>query len=266
MGSLVYARTAPTFGDVALDWVLDPASLVLLGVSAALYVLGVRRVKRPWPRRRTVAFAAGWLVLLVATHSGLGRYDTESVTVHAGQHALLGLVAPLLLVLGAPVTLALTATTRPTRSVLLRWLHSPPVRLVTHPLVVWLVFGGTLVAIYGTPLLDLTNRNALVHTVVHLHVIVTGVLFCEVAVGTDALPRPLPHWARLVFVLFAIPFHAVVGLALVTGDEAAAGGILWATGELFALVTAGIVLARWMAAEERAGRRFDAIRARAVVE
>lgn len=256
----------PSAADLALDWVLDPAAVVLLGVTGGLYVVGVRRQKRRWPARRSVAFAAGWLVLLVATSSGLGRYDTGSVGVHAAQHALLGMVAPLLLVLGAPVTLALTAADRPTRTVLLRALHSTPVRVLTNPFVIWVVFGGTLVAIYGTPLLDATNRNGALHALVHVHVVVTGFLFGEVAVGT-ALPRPLPHWARLAFVLFAVPFHAIVGLTLVSGgDDVVAGGILWATGELFGLVTAEIVLARWMAAEERAARRSDAIRTPAVVE
>jgi cytochrome c oxidase assembly factor CtaG len=264
---------APSAADLALDWVFDPASVLLLGVTGGLYALGVRRLARRgrrWPIGRTVAFGAGWLVLLVATCSGLGRYDTETFSAHAAQHALLGMAAPFLLVLGAPVTLALSASDRPTRTVLLRALHSAPVRLLTHPLVIWVLFGGTLVALYGSPLLEATTQNAAVHALVHLHVVVVGVLFCEVAFGADALPRPLPHWARLVFVLFAVPFHAVVGLALLGArdvvapaayaslhDQRIGAGILWGTGELFGLAAAGVVLARWMAAEDRAARRED---------
>jgi putative copper resistance protein D len=262
----------PSAGDLALDWTVDPAAALLLAVTAGLYAAGVRRLHqrgRRWPVRRSVAFGAGWAVLAVALLSGLGRYDTTTFSAHAGQHALLGMAGPLLLVLGAPVTLALTASDRATRTVLLRLLHSAPVRLVTQPVVIWVVFGGTLVALYASPLLEATTQHEAVHALVHLHVVVTGVLFCEVAVGTDALPRPLPHWVRL-FVLFAVPFHAVVGVALVSAetvtapaaysslsDQRIGAGVLWGAGELFGLVAAGIALGRWMAAEERAGRRDD---------
>lgn len=284
---MAYRRpVVPSAADLALDWTVDPASVLLLGATAALYGLGVRRLGRRgrrWSRRRTAAFAAGWLVLLVATCSGLGRYDTQTFSAHAAQHALLGMAAPLLLVLGAPVTLALAASDRPTRTVLLRALHSAPVRVLTHPLVIWVLFGGTLVALYASPLLEATTRNGAVHALVHLHVVLVGVLFCEVALGIDALPRPLPHWARLVFVLFAVPFHAVVGLSLLAArdvvapaayagldDQRIGAGVLWVAGELFGLLAAGIVLGRWMAAEERAGRRhdreLDANRASAAVE
>ena len=261
----------PSFGDLVTDWVLDPAAVVLLAASAVLYAGGVRRIGRKgrrWSRARTTAFAAGLAVLAVATGSGLGRYDTEWFSAHAAQHALLGLAAPFLLALGAPMTLALAASGRPTRTVLLRALHSAPLRVVTHPLVVWVVFGGTLVALYATPLLGASTTNDLLHAAVHLHVVVAGVLFCEVAFGADTLPRRLPHGARLLFVLLAVPFHAVVGLAVLSAtdvvapyasldDQRVGAGVLWATGEVFGVLAAGVVLGRWMAADERDAARHD---------
>lgn len=266
------AGVGPSFGDLVTDWVLDPAPALLLVVSGGLYAAGVRRLARKgrrWSPARTAAFAAGLAVLLVATCSGIGRYDTVRFSAHATQHALLGMAAPLLLVLGAPMTLALAASERPTRTVLLRALHSRPLRAITHPLVIWALFGGTLVALYTSPLLEASTTNDLLHAVVHLHVVVVGVLFCEVAFGLDALPRRLPHGARLLFVLFAVPFHAVVGLALLgatdviapyasLGDQRVGAGVLWGTGELFGLFAAGIVLGRWMAADERDAARTDA--------
>ena len=92
-------------------------------------------------------------------------------------------------------------------------------RTVTNPVVVWVLFGGTLFALYFSPLFELSLRNPWVHQAVHLHFLAVGCLFAWVAVGIDALPRRLPHPARLLFVLLAVPFHAFLGLAVLSADE-----------------------------------------------
>jgi len=84
---------------------------------------------------------------------------------------------PLLIVLGAPVTLALQAGSRPTQQRILRVLHSAPARVLTHPLTVWVLFGSTLVVLYFTPLYELSLRNEWVHAAVHIHFVVVGSLF-----------------------------------------------------------------------------------------
>src|SRR5262245_47671593 len=109
---------------------------------AAFYVGGLRRLRargRSWPTARTVAFVSGLVVILVATGSGLAVYDDVLFSLHVVQHVLLGMVAPLLLVLGAPVTLALQSGSRSTQRRLLRVLHSQPARVLTHPLTAWLL-------------------------------------------------------------------------------------------------------------------------------
>ena len=70
------------------------------------------------------------------------------------QHSLLGLAVPLLLVLSAPLTLALQigGTGDPRRRCGPRCAAGRPTSLA-HPVVAWCLFGGGLVAIYLTPLL-----------------------------------------------------------------------------------------------------------------
>lgn len=84
--------------------------------------------------------------------------------------------------------------------------------MLTHPVVVWCVSGATLVALYTTSLLRLSAEHDLVHVAVHAHVLASGFLFCWTAVGVDPGPRRLPHPARVLFVLLAVPFHAVVAV------------------------------------------------------
>lgn len=263
---------------------VDPGGLVLVVVLALGYAIGVRRLAargRRWPATRSVAFASGVALVVVATQSGLARYEDVLFSAHSAQHVLLGMLAPALLALGAPVTLALQATSRPLQVVLLRVLHSAPLRVVAHPVVIWVVFGGTLVALYNGPLLELSLRDDVVHGAVHAHFLAAGALFCWTAIGVDPNPHRLPPGARIAFVFLAVPVHAVVGLTLLTSTSLVAGGsyaeappawlddvladqrlgagVLWATGELFGLVLTGVALARWMAAEERSGRRQDAL-------
>lgn len=259
---------------------IDPAALVWCTAVGLAYIVGVRRLAargRRWPRRRSVAFGVGVATLLVATQSGLAAYDAVLFSAHSVQHVLLGMVAPALIALGAPVTLALQAASRSLQQVLLGVLHSPLAKVLAHPAVVWLLFGGTLFVLYAGPLLEWSLRNGLVHSAVHVHLVAAGVLFCWTAIGVDPNPHRLPHGARVAFVFLAVPVHAVVGVSLlgttsllaggyyaeapppwhadVLADQQVGAGILWGAGELFGLVVTGIALTRWMSAEKRADRR-----------
>jgi cytochrome c oxidase assembly factor CtaG len=195
------------------------------------------------------------------------------------QHILLGMVAPLLLVLGAPVTLALQASSRPSQRWILRVLRSVPVRVLTHPLVAWVLFSTSIVTLYFTPLYELSLRNDWFHVVTHAYFVLAGCLFLAHVVGVDPIPHALGYGARLLYVVVLLPFHTFVGVALLTmntviasgwyaqvqrrwgpgplADQRTGAGLLWISGELFGLVCIGIVMYQWMSAEERAAARHD---------
>jgi putative membrane protein len=275
------APPRPTWSLLLGDWSLDPLFVLTVG-AGVLYAMGVRRLSergRRWPPARSAAFAGGLVLVILATQSGLAQYDRTLFSLHVVQHMLLGMVAPLLLVLGAPVTLALQASRRPAQQRLLRVLHSRPVLVVTHPAVVWVLFGSTLVALYFTGLYELSLRNDVVHAFVHAHFVVVGFLFMGYVVGIDSLAQGFGYGARLLYVLVLLPFHAFVGVALLGSDRVLASGwysqvirtwgssplddqrlgagILWGAGELLGAIALGIVLFQWMRHEEREGARLD---------
>ena len=241
---------------------------VLGPVLAILYGAGVRRLGRrgrAWPVSRSAAFGGGALALAAS-----GAVPETSFVGHMAGHVLLGMAAPILLALGRPVTLALQCIDRPARRRLLRVLHSGPARAVVHPLVGFVVFGVTLVALYLSPLFPLSLRNPVAHVAVHLHFLAAGCLFLGPLIGADPLPRPAPHGVRILAVVAAVPFHAFLGLALLStraplapaaypslSDQHAAGGLLWASGEFLTLVAAFIVLRNWMDADGRHAARLD---------
>ncbi|HEY4377649.1 MAG TPA: cytochrome c oxidase assembly protein, partial [Acidimicrobiales bacterium] len=202
--------------------------------------------------------------------SGIGRYDTEQLTVHMVQHLLLGMAVPLAAVCAAPVTLVLQSGGLGTKALLRRALRSRAGGIITHPVVTWALFGGGLVVIYLTPVLGLSARHPWVHLLVHVHLVVSGSLFLAGLVGVDPSPHPMPYGARLLAVLVAVPFHAFLGLAIVTtraplapsaypslSDQHTAGGLLWGMGELFTLVVSAIVFRHWYVYDQREAVRAD---------
>jgi putative copper resistance protein D len=245
--------------------------VILVAVALAVgYALGVRRLAargRRWPVSRTIPFVLGVVLLAGFSEAGLGRADASSFTVHMLEHVAVGMVAPVLLALGAPVTLALQ--TSPRRAGLRRVVRSRFVATVTHPVVAWVLFGVTPFVLYFTAVFDLSLRNGFVHALVHVHLLLVGCLFAWPAVGRDPVGHRLPYGGRVLYLFLAVPFHAVLGLALVSSrtplagyslaDQHAAGGVVWAAGDLFGLLAGGAAVLQWMAADEREARRLDAV-------
>jgi putative membrane protein len=249
----------------------EPAALAGLLLAGWWYEVATRRLRdrgRTWPWRRSLPWWSGLGVLAVATQSGLGALDSTSFVAHVAQHVLLGMVAPLLLALGAPVTLALQSSRRPTRARLLRLLHSSPGRALTHPVLAWLLFGGSMFVLYFTRLYAATLHHTALHDLVHLHFVVVGCLFMWPVAGIDPLPHALPFGGRLVYLAVAIPVHTILGIALLSqrttiapgmtiGDQQAGAGLLWVAGEALGVLSMLVVAAQWMNAEERAAARAD---------
>jgi cytochrome c oxidase assembly factor CtaG len=260
---------APTLWRVLLDWSLDPLVSVLLVAAALLYLRARRRLVAggvAWPAQRTGCFLGGLGALALALLSPIEAYDTVLFSVHVVQHMLLTMVAAPLLALGAPVTLALRATGGRTRRRMVRVLHSPPVRVLGHPLVAWVLFTVSLYGLYYSPLFDLSLRNRFVHDLVHLHFLGAGLLFWWPVVGVDPTRWRLPHVARLLFVFLMVPFHAFLGVAIMNSgrllapslasfqrswgptplaDQQAGGAILWGAGDLVALGAVLGILVAW---------------------
>lgn len=260
-------------GDVLTGWRFDPGAALLIAAAALAYGRGVRRLAgrgHRWNPRRSLSWAVAVVAAVVATQSGIGRYEDERFTIHMVQHLLLAMVVPFAAVCAAPLTLALQSGAPGTRRLVRQALHHRVARLLTHPVATWLTFGGATVALYLTPLLGLAARNGLVHLAVHAHLVLSGSLFLAGLVGADPSPRPLPHGARLLSVLTAVPFHAFLGLALLStttpiapdaypslSDQRTAAGLLWGMGELFTLAVAAVVVRRWYVADQRAATRAD---------
>ena len=274
----------PTWGRLFLPH-LDPWSFlaVLSIVGLLVYLAAVVRLRRSgvaWPWWRTVAWIGGTASLFAVTGTWFNGYSMLLFSVHMTQHMVLSLITPLLLLLGAPVTLALRTLPRgrgaagAPRALLLDALHSRFARLVASPFFTVPLFIASLYGIYFTPLFDALMGSPIGHQFMLAHFVVVGLLFFGPIVAQDPWPRTLSHPARMLELFLPVPFHAFFGVAIMMagslvvttfasppagwgidplGDQGEAGGIVWAFGELPTV----LVLGSWMRSEERRARRLD---------
>lgn len=203
------------------------SAAVTLAVLVAPYVWGVRRyhdqMPRTWDQRRIAAWLVGALAVAVALTPAVG----DGARGHMVQHVLLGMVGPLGLVLGAPVTLLLGASGTRTRHRVLRLLGLRGVRLVANPVPAAVLHVGGLYLLYLTPVYALTLRHDAVHHLVHLHFLVAGCLFTWAVAGPDPAPLRPGRWVRLTVLVLAAGAHSALAKLLYAG----AGGIPPGSGE-----------------------------------
>jgi putative copper resistance protein D len=289
----------PTLARLITQWY--PDATFALGCLAAvlLYVAGLRRLRHRgdrWPVGRTLAWMSGVGLIAFVQTSGLMTYGMTMLSVHMTQHLILMMVCPVLLVLGAPVTLALRAITpgprgeRGPREWLLVATQSRVVRVLTNPLVALILFVSGPFVVYFTGLFEVAMRDHNGHTLMSLHFLLTGYLFYEVLVGIDPLPKRPPYLARIGLQFAAIVFHTLFGLALMESarliaadyyrslavdiawlpdtltDQRLAGQISWGASELPGLAILILLLYQWSRSDEREARRFDRREGRAEAE
>ncbi|MET8907567.1 cytochrome c oxidase assembly protein [Micromonospora sp. NPDC004551] len=280
---------APTPGNLFGQPLPDLLFLTGSLAGAGGYLTGVYRLHKAghhWPLARTASWLAGTLVFAAATGLGFARYAYVLFSAHMAQHMVLAMLVPILLVGGAPVTLALRALRRPTdpqvrgtREWLLRALHSPVTKLLTHPLVALGIYTGSLFGLYFSHLLGTLMRSHLGHVAMLVHFVVSGYLLFWVLIGIDPGRPRLPHPILVLIHLASMMAHGFFGLALMQtttviapdwytsvhpawassllDDQKLGAGIAWAFGEIPAAVVMILLVRQWIAADQREQRRVD---------
>jgi putative membrane protein len=250
----------------------DASVVALLGVMGGAYAAGVAAVRRrgrrfgAWP---VAAFAAGLASLAIALVGPADELADRSLAWHMIQHlVLVGIASPLLL-LGAPLRLALAALPMRDATLLARALNSVPIRALTHPAIAWLQFAFVLYAAHFSPLYEAALEHPPLHALEHALFLSSGLIFWTPLLAVAPAPHAPPHPVRLLALFAALPMSAFLGfLFYVTqhvlyahyatrpgalADQTRAGAVMWVAGglPLFAALLAGV--AAWGAHERRLG-------------
>jgi cytochrome c oxidase assembly factor CtaG len=263
----------PVVRAAAASWTVRAEVVLPLLFAASLYLRGFLRLRRHAPDRfppcRALAFLAGLATVFVAVCSPLDALGSLLLLVHMTQHLLLMLVAPPLLLLGAPWAPLLRGfSPRTLKNGLGPFLAWPALRrlarALTHPVVCWTVFVSTTWAWHVPAAYDLALRSPSWHAVEHASFLAAGILFWWPVIQ----PRPSrprwPRWALVPYLLLAslqntalsailafsdrvlYPAYAagprLLGLSALA-DQAVAGAILWVPGSILMLVpVVGVVV------------------------
>ncbi|MFG2359262.1 cytochrome c oxidase assembly protein [Streptomyces sp. NPDC048521] len=248
----------PADGSLWEMQILLPA--LALSACAVGYVVLAHRARRRNPVRalspwRGVGFLTGLALLSVALLPPVASLAHSDFRGHMAQHMLIGMYAPLALVLGAPVTLLLRALPAPGARRLTALLHSRPARFLAHPAVALLLSTGSLAPLYFTPLLTVAMAHPAGHRLLLAHFLLSGCLFAHAIAGPDPAPRRLGVRARLIFLGCAIAAHSVMAQLMYGGfwvdvhapvPEVQGGAeIMYYGGDIAELLLAAALVATW---------------------
>lgn len=272
------------------SWSADPALLWIAGV-AVLYWVGGREPSQPSDGWRSVSFAVGLAVLVVALASPIHGLAGELLWVHMAQHVLLLLVAPPLLALARPWNriwhgLPLDLRRQVAGAVLRGGPEAPlrrAARAIGSPVASFLLFNLTLLAWHLPFAYEATLHSPVAHAAEHAMFFGAGLLFWTRVIDSPPWRSPLGALGRAAYAgvalvvtwVFAVflaiapdPLYATYaaeatrpGGISALADQRIAAGIMWVPGSIPLTIAVLVMLSRWL--EPRG--RTESARTRAAV-
>ena len=272
------------------SWGFNLFIAVNLVAATTLYVMGTHRVNvravrhaDRWPRWKSTCFLAGVAALALVYLGPIDAWSHTFFWAHMTQHLVVTMAAAPLLVLGDPITVAFRASGPVNRRRIVRALRTRTVRILTDPLLTWLLFAAMLLSFHFTGFYDwvLANHGAMV-LVEQPAFLIIAFLYYLPLIGSNLLPHRPSHAKRLISLALMMMPEATIGaviyfspVVLYDGydnarpfglaalpDQQLSGAIMWGLVMVIDSFWMMWVAADWFSSEERRSRREDAERAR----
>lgn len=259
-------------------WSLDPFWLPLAAIALVAYVRAFRAAAGRHQAWRLCAFLAGVLLVLVAVVTPLEHLGNQALWVNFTGFLLLTMVAPPLILLGAPLTLAFRVLGPKGRARLRQATRGRLVRFLTFPVLTWVLFAVVTYIWQFTALTDRAAVNPLLRDFQQATLLLAGLLFWAPALAVDPLPWRLAYPLRALYVFVEMTHKALFGgmflsmnTAMHTGfasrapawapeplaDQRIGIMILWLGGNLLFVAALAAVVIGWVRYEQRNQRRID---------
>lgn len=283
LASGYHGPPALTASRALTAWTPDVPVLLAVAVAGGAYLAGVlrlRRAGRPWGTGRSLAFGLGGLgVLVVATMSSIGVYAPVLFYMRSVQTVLLLLLVPLLLALGAPLSLAIAALPR-LGPRLEAAVHSRAARHLTFPAITTAVLVVVPFTLYFSPWYAASLAHAPIRELTYLALLIPGFVWFWMFLRVDPVPRAYPYLVGLWISAAEVVGDATLGLAVLADqsllagayyralarpwgpglhqDQVIGGGVLWILGDLVGLPFLAAQFIRMMREDESEAAVVDA--------
>ena len=266
-----------------LYWAWPPVVTVAVALAGLLWARAIRQVARehpgnPYPRRRTISFAAALALLLLALQSGIERYDTTLFSMHMVQHLILLFPVPILLLQAGPMTLLLRVASPRWRARILAVLQSRVIGVISHPLVGWTLLIAVMWGTHLSVMFETALEDAFIHNLEHALYLSTALLFWAPIFSVDPIRHRLRGGSALAYLITQMPQNSFLGVAIMFSstplyphyvtlqrawgptpleDQQLAGAIMWLVGDALFLAAIFVVLAALAKSEDRPQSRYD---------
>ena len=270
---------------VLASWSFEPVPAIGLILAAFLYWRGWRKVRRLAPERfsewRLASFLGGLIVIYIALASPLDAFASWLLSVHMVQHLLLTMVAPPLILQGAPFLPMLSGLPRGfVRSGLGPFLNEPRLKkigaLLVHPFFAGPLFMLSNVLWHMPAFYELALNSPAWHQVEHLFFLTTALLFWWPVVQPWPSRPAVPRWVLIPYLLVVdlqntvlsgfftfygrvlYPTYAaaprITGLSAID-DQTFAGTIMWVPGSVAFLLPAAVIAIKYLSGSNLVRRR-----------
>ncbi len=256
---------------VLLSWSVPPAATFALVVTGVVYLRGwvlMRHAGVPFiPPWRAVSFLLGLLSLWIALASPFDTFSSLVLTAHMLQHMMLMMLAPPLILLGAPLVPLVRGlpvfAAREFAGPFVNWrVATRTGNALTQPAMALLLMGVVMFAWHTPRLYELALASSSWHEFEHACFFLVALVFWWPVIQPWPSRATRPRWVVIPYLLIGdvqntalsailifadrvlYPSYATVprlfGLSA-AHDQAAAGAIMWVVGSLAFLIPAVIV-------------------------
>lgn len=267
----------------ATQWTFNPWVVSAAVVAAALYLLGVQRHKArggTWRPNHTGLFFAGLALFLFVNVSFLGAYERILFWPRAVQNTLIMMVVPMLLALGAPLTLLVENISEHGRTRVNRVLNSRIARFFAFPATVSAVFLSVPFLVYLTPWFQAAMRSDVQNEVLRFTLLAVGYYYYWMRLRVDPVPHEYPHMVSVWITFAEAVTDGALGIIIMWGsytvaldyythlarpwgmtfhqDQLIGGGAIWVFGDLAGLPFIGALWRRMFREDRQEAEVIDA--------
>lgn len=187
--------------------------LLFLFIMVAGYLVATiflyQKGKR-WPIIRCCLWLLGWACIGSTFVGPIADQALHHFLFHMIGHILIGMLAPLLLVLARPMTLLFNILPVKYARRLTTVLKSWPFKVLSDPTVTAVLNIGGLVVLYKTELFSLMHDHFILASLIHLHMFLAGFAFTFSILCMDPIAHKRSFTYRAIVLILAIAAHGVL--------------------------------------------------------